>query len=87
MAKFFRIERLFKTMDVLLLLQLRCVCYVEIPIFDRDLLRNRGPTSDFVGDVSQIIAHLAYRAVFTQIFQNMIDVACENGHFNRHDAT
>ena len=30
---------------------------------------------------------ISYRAVFTQIFQNMIDVACENGHFNRHDAT
>ena len=28
-------------------------------IFDRDMLRNRGPTSDFVGYVSQIVADLA----------------------------
>ena len=33
MAKFVKIERLFMTMNVLLLMQLRCVFFVEIPIF------------------------------------------------------
>ena len=44
-----------------------------------------GGNKSLVDPVAKM--NVTNRAVFTQIFQNMIDVACENGHFNRHDAT